>query len=431
MANRFVVEGFFEGFGLGLSVLAKDGRILQAFQHERVHQTDLTSGSSYRRAIPVSPDLEDAAERILQPLRYTGLAMLEFRRNRSSGEYILLEVNARPWGSLPFPIALGVDFPFLWYRLLTQEIESLRVSYREGIYSRNMEHDLIYLRSRVEQLKDKPLKAIIFSMTWLSGFWRWAVGRECWDSLVLDDPRPGLVELKREIQRLVRLAVRPVWVLAERVLQRLRAKRVLAKAYESGGDGVIVFVCQGNICRSPFAALQLERFLGARIKKPKIMSAGILPLEGRSPPRIATLAARERGVNMTTHKSRHLSRALAESASVIIVFDHLNRRAVTARYPDLKTVVGVGDLSPGDEFDAIRDPYGKDAATFRATYAAVTDCNRAIALALSLPTQSTQRIPLGREGLLRMAKPIYIERLFNQLSRSRPVKMALGLLLGK
>ena len=153
---------------------------------------------------------------------------------------------------------------------------------------------------------------------------------------------------------------------------------------------VIVFVCHGNICRSPFAALQLERFLEPNGKTPKIMSAGITPLEGRSPPRTAILAARERGVDMETHRSRHLSRGLAESARIVFVFDDLNRQAVMARYPDLKTVVCLSDVCDGGEFDEIHDPFGQEPATFRATYATITDCNRSIALSLrSLPSRSS------------------------------------------
>src|SRR5262249_11883127 len=75
--DQFVVENFFQGFGVGLSVLAKDGNILQAFQHERVHEASLTGGSSYRRSVPIDHDLERAAELILEAIRYTGLAMFE------------------------------------------------------------------------------------------------------------------------------------------------------------------------------------------------------------------------------------------------------------------------------------------------------------------------------------------------------------------
>ena len=46
--------------------------------------------------------------------------MFEFRVDNGSGAWALLEVNARPWGSLPLPVALGADFPYRWYRLLVE-----------------------------------------------------------------------------------------------------------------------------------------------------------------------------------------------------------------------------------------------------------------------------------------------------------------------
>jgi predicted ATP-grasp superfamily ATP-dependent carboligase len=74
-------------------------------------------------------------------LEYTGLAMFEFKVN-ASGNWILLEVNARPWGSMPLPVALGVDFPYRWYRLLTAGEEEPAVAYRTGVYGRNLLPDL-------------------------------------------------------------------------------------------------------------------------------------------------------------------------------------------------------------------------------------------------------------------------------------------------
>jgi protein-tyrosine-phosphatase/predicted ATP-grasp superfamily ATP-dependent carboligase len=390
MANRFIVESFFEGFGVGVSILAKDGHVLQAFQHERIHESHLAGGSSYRLAVPIEHDLERATELIVQSLHYTGLAMFEFRRNRGSGEYVLLEINARPWGSLPFPVALGVDFPFFWYELLINNIELPRARYRSEIYSRNVTQDVNYFRYTVDQLKDKPWRAAWFSITWLVGFCRYLVGLEVWDSLVIDDPRPGFAELIRGLQ-LIGKRISKGTSGGLRILRSWRAKRVLANAYQDKRNGVIVFVCHGNICRSPFAALQLQRFLESHTKKLEIVSAGILTLEGRSPPGIAILAARERGVDMRMHRSRHLSREVAESARIIIVFDELNREAVMARYPDLKTVVCVGDLCNADSFDEILDPFDQGPATFRATYAAITDCNRAIALSLYALSQSTNK----------------------------------------
>ena len=192
--NRFIVEGFFEGFGIGVSILAKHGRILQAFQHERVHESHL-GGSSYRRSVPVDPALQEACERILQALQYTGLAMFEFRKSRCSDKFMLLEINARPWGSLPLPVSLGVDFPYFWYQLLKHDVEAPKASYRHGVYGRNLMQDYYHLSSQLSGLRGAPLQMIRAAAEYLLSFWRLFVGQEKWDALLPDDPLPGLIEL--------------------------------------------------------------------------------------------------------------------------------------------------------------------------------------------------------------------------------------------
>jgi predicted ATP-grasp superfamily ATP-dependent carboligase len=142
-----VVEQFFPGQGLGVSVLASRGRILQAFEHHRVHET--AGASYYRVSAPLTPDLAHACEAIMAALSYSGLAMFEFKRNLK-GDWVLLEVNARPWGSMPLPVALGVDFPYRWYRLLTAGEETPPVSYRSGVYGRNLLRDLQASRAEAE-----------------------------------------------------------------------------------------------------------------------------------------------------------------------------------------------------------------------------------------------------------------------------------------
>ena len=134
-----IVESYFSGQGVGVSVLAGGGRVLQAFQHHRVRE--IAGESFYRHSAPLSPEFVAACEAIVAGSDYTGVAMFEFKK-KPSGDWILLEVNARPWGSMPLPVALGVDFPYRWYRLLTAAEEAPALPYRTGVYGRNLLPDL-------------------------------------------------------------------------------------------------------------------------------------------------------------------------------------------------------------------------------------------------------------------------------------------------
>ena len=52
---------------------------------------------------------------------YTGVAMLEFRKNFDKNESVLIEINGRFWGSLPLAVAAGADFPYYLYQLSGRE----------------------------------------------------------------------------------------------------------------------------------------------------------------------------------------------------------------------------------------------------------------------------------------------------------------------
>jgi predicted ATP-grasp superfamily ATP-dependent carboligase len=162
-----LLEQFFPGQGLGVSLLASKGRVLQAFEHHRVRE--LAGASFYRVSAPLTPELARACEAIVAATPYTGVAMFEFKRNESGG-WILLEVNARPWGSMPLPLALGVDFPYRWYRLLTAGEETPPVEYRVGVYGRNLVPDLYASRAEAAGLR---LGSIATVGSWRGAWWNY------------------------------------------------------------------------------------------------------------------------------------------------------------------------------------------------------------------------------------------------------------------
>ena len=63
----------------------------------------------------VTPQLEAYARKLLDAVHWHGVAMVEFRET-PQGEFYLMEVNTRFWGSLQLAIDSGVDFPALLLR---------------------------------------------------------------------------------------------------------------------------------------------------------------------------------------------------------------------------------------------------------------------------------------------------------------------------
>jgi protein-tyrosine-phosphatase/predicted ATP-grasp superfamily ATP-dependent carboligase len=371
-----VVEAFVPGTGGGISVLAADGEVLQAFEHHRVHDDLAVGGSYYRRSARLTPVLLAAVQRIVAAVRYTGVAMFEFRIDTPNGRYALLEVNARPWGSMPLPVALGVDFPERWRRLLMTGERTVSVRYRPGMYGRNLVPDLEHMVLELRRAGGHPVKLARILLGRSVGMYRLARGRERLDTFARDDLGPGLAEL-RQLARTTagKLAHRLPGTLAR---QRRRGWRALHRLRGGDPEPRVVFVCAGNICRSPFAA-ELARQSAPRTWR--LESAGTLPVVDRASPNEAVTAAREHGIDLLRHRSRHLDRDLV-NADLLVVFDDNNVAAVTKRYPEaVSRMVKLGwFLDEGDP--DIPDPFGDDLEAYRRTYRRIDEAVRRIAEAL-------------------------------------------------
>jgi len=370
--DSLVLERYFEGNGLGVSILAHEGRLLQAFEHHRVHER---SGSSFFRvSAPLDPALVAACAAVAEGVRYTGVAMFEFKRN-AAGDWILLEVNARPWGSLPLPVALGVDFPYRWYRLLVDGEETPPVAYRPGVYGRNLIPDIVNSIAEAQSRGLRPSRIGLFVAHRLLHMRRVLTGGEVQDVMVRDDLAPAIVELRRGLGSIVRRAGRQLP--GARVRTRRAAEAKVLAARRSGKPLRIMVVCQGNICRSPFA----EAILRQRLPGAVLASAGMMPRPGRETPLLGRVAAAGLGIDLCTHRSAWLRRDDAEAASLIVVFDELNLASVADRYPDLRTpVLKLGDLTGvGD----IADPVDGDSAAFDDAYAKIARAGARLARLLA------------------------------------------------
>ena len=206
--SRYLVEAYFDGVGVGVSVLAQNGKILHAFQHRRLRE-GRGGSSSYRVSEPVNEALYRACEKICGRTNLTGVCMFEFRYNLGNKGWILLETNARFWGSLPLPLSLGVDFPRFLYDLLVHQTQHAPVQYRVGIRSRNFVLDGFNLFANARDLRWGETGAWIAALgDFLSQPIRWMSGQERSDSFVRDDLSPALWEcanLVRSVgQKLVR-----------------------------------------------------------------------------------------------------------------------------------------------------------------------------------------------------------------------------------
>lgn len=377
-----LLEQMFPGFGLGVSVLCDRGEVLQAFEHHRAHE--LNGSSYYRKSAPLDPDRLAAVERMVRATAYTGLAMFEFKLDPPTGKWILIEVNARPWGSLPLPVSVGVDFPYRLYRLLARQEATGPVPYPVDRYCRNLMQDFWQARSRARQLVRQPHRFVAHCAAWAWGFHRVLIGREHHDTLVRDDVRPGL----RELQSLFGLrwgALPGSSASSGHVPLKAHLAQLAAK---SGRAVKVLFVCQGNINRSSYAELKAAQLFDRT--RFQFSSAGMLPRNRRPSPALAVSVAASHGVDMSAHRSRHATAELMNAADIVIAFDEVNRNSIRARYPSLEKHVYLLGSAGSDTDSSIADPEGRDVSTFLSTFQRIDSCLMKLAEETPVFTEFTQ-----------------------------------------
>ena len=109
--GNLLLQEFIPGHGCGFFALYQDGVCKRIFMHRRIRENPPSGGRSSCAESFYDARLRDYGTRLLDLLGWHGVAMVEFRYDVRDGNYNLMEINPRFWGSLDLALAAGVDFP--------------------------------------------------------------------------------------------------------------------------------------------------------------------------------------------------------------------------------------------------------------------------------------------------------------------------------
>lgn len=404
-----LLQEYWSGVGLGIEMLIHNGECIAVFQHRRLKEAPSTGGVAVM-AISEAPDpaLAEAALRLLRTLEWEGVAMVEFRVDRSKGTIVLMEVNGRYWGSSSLPILAGVDFPFFHWQLVHGEKPNVLPQYAVGLRWRWLPGYLDRLHglmaglgtgigpapSRTKEMLQVPSD---LAPTIREALWSWR------------DPIPFLSEFAKSIKELGAADVR--WLFRKAMpgrwktyanihsrlgpqarppYVRLRVRDALRlgpsnRTTVPSGSKSFVFVCFGNIMRSPMAEAMFKRVLAEQGHGGvTVFSAGLHAVNGRNAHPWATSAAREIGIPLEDHRAQRLTATMVAGTDAIMAMDFENMAELLSLYPQAahKICLLSAYADPPGRYREIVDPYGGDEEGTRRCYAVLAGCIRNLAASL-------------------------------------------------
>jgi protein-tyrosine-phosphatase len=132
----------------------------------------------------------------------------------------------------------------------------------------------------------------------------------------------------------------------------------------------VLFVCSGNTCRSPLAEGLAKKMAKERGMDDHLFSsAGTGALDGGGASEAAILVALERGIDLSSHRTRALTRKELEQADLVLVMGPHHLESVRTQGAEEKAHLLDHFASAGQTASAINDPFGGTLDTYRETVA--------------------------------------------------------------
>ncbi|NOS78339.1 MAG: carboxylate--amine ligase [Nitrospira sp. CG24D] len=207
LKNPSLIQQRVEGEGQGVFGLFDHGRPCALFAHRRIREKPPAGGVSVlRESIELPEPMTDYAVKLLEHVKWHGVAMVEFKVDKTSKIPRLMEINGRFWGSLQLAIDAGLNIPYLLHQVTSGlPVAVPNNAYHIGTRSRWLLGDLDHLLLRLTRSNAALHLGPEVPSRWrcFADFLRLFQRNLHYEVESLSDPRPALVEYRAWISQLV------------------------------------------------------------------------------------------------------------------------------------------------------------------------------------------------------------------------------------
>lgn len=109
-----MIQEYVDGFDIGCSVLCKSGKI-KAYT---IQKAIMLNSNPFKPLLGVefvnNEEVFKIIEKLMQSLKWSGVAHIDLKYDKTCNTYKVIEINPRFWGSLEASLIAGVNFPYLY-----------------------------------------------------------------------------------------------------------------------------------------------------------------------------------------------------------------------------------------------------------------------------------------------------------------------------
>lgn len=133
----------------------------------------------------------------------------------------------------------------------------------------------------------------------------------------------------------------------------------------------VMFICTGNICRSPMAHAYMQKKVYDLNKESEyiISSCGTQAVQGQSATDNAINSMKRYGIDLTNHRATHIENSDIMNCDLIFALTENHKKQILEVYPSLNSKVFVlkAYINEKEKYIDIDDPWGLDINVYDAT----------------------------------------------------------------
>lgn len=165
VAVQQLIEGFDDHMYTFDAYLNQDAKVTHWVTAQKQRQYPINFGASVYIKQKYVPEVVEIGKPFLEAIGYKGFAEIEFKKDAKTGQYYLIEINARTTNFNQMLVELGFNMPLLTYKELTGQAIGEKVLKETTDFGFHYMYEDLHASRAYIKTKQLPLKTILKTYT--------------------------------------------------------------------------------------------------------------------------------------------------------------------------------------------------------------------------------------------------------------------------